>query len=132
MRMPMFSGVRAKRSIRTAALVTVAAIGVVAGPVTAGATVSPATCNASNYWAYLQGSTFKLYLCGVGTTNLSGPDLYTRLVISNHSNRIWLHQNPDGIGGWAACFRAPNTQFGIIPMDQNPGNVQISSNTAAC
>lgn len=113
-----------------AAMTAVAAIGLGAQPAIAEASAQ-SSCGASNYWAYLQGSTFKLYLCGVGTTNLSGPDLYTELVISNHSNRIWLHQNPDN-SGWADCFQGANKQIALSGRNLNPGNVQISSNTSFC
>lgn len=124
-----FPGTRTKLGAGIAAIAAAAAIGLIGPPVAAGA--SPDTCNSGNYWAWLQGSTFKLYLCGVGTRNLSGSDLYSELHEGNRSNRIWLHQHPDG-SGWADCFRAANTTWSLNRQQMNPGNVQISSNTTPC
>lgn len=128
--MTRLSTARAKTGVRMAVLATTAMLSLTVSPALA-APRAPQTCDASNYWAYLQGSDFKLYLCGVGTTNLSGPDQYTRVVFSNHSNRIWLHQHPDGTG-WADCYEGPNTEFAIQTLHNNPGNVQVSSNLAHC
>jgi hypothetical protein len=51
--------------------------------------------------------------------------------------RVWIHQNPDN-SGWAVCLN-PYNSFIPVFYDgingtnyENPGNVQISDNSAAC
>ena len=126
--MSRFPGMRTKLAAGIAAIAAAAGTGLMGPP--AAAVASPDSCNSGNAWAWLK-SSFTLDLCGVGTTNLSGSDLYSKLHEGNHSNRIWLHQHPDG-SGWADCFRAPNTTWSLNMLQMNPGNVQISSNTAPC
>jgi hypothetical protein len=86
-------------------------------------------CGATNYWVRLQDG-FNLYLCSVTTKDLSGGTIYSKLY-SHVNNRIWLHQNPDG-SGWAQCFQGNGTTWGLSGVSTNPGNIQVSSNTAPC
>jgi hypothetical protein len=142
--MNLRSCVRAKFVIGIAAVATVAGIGLTALPagasvspratlaVPAGASVSPrATPACSPFWVKLSGQVI-VTVCGVTTRNLSGPDQYTELLISGHANRVWLHQNPSGVGGWARCFEGENRSWTLDDPYRNPGNVQVSSNTAPC
>ena len=129
--MSRFSKITAKSSVALAALATVTAVGVTAQSAAASPRVSPDACGAHSFWAELEGGQATAYVCGVSTKNLSGPDIYTGLTISDHANRIWLHQYPDG-RGWAHCFEGRDTSRGISGVDRNPGNIQISSNTAPC
>ena len=128
--MSRFSGSMTKYRAGLAALAAVAAISVTAQPATAGASVSSDSCTGTTYWARLTGEA-TIYVCGVSTRRLGGSDIYTLLSISNHRNRVWLHQHPDG-SGWAICFEGPDRTFSLNGSDENPGNIQIVSNTAAC
>jgi hypothetical protein len=52
--------------------------------------------------------------------------------VANHSgDRVWMHQNGNG-SGWADCFTSGNVYYVAGTRDQNPGNVQVSTNTSAC
>jgi hypothetical protein len=53
-------------------------------------------------------------------------------VTSTVHNRIRLHQDANG-GGWADCLGVgrPN-EWELTGRNQNPGNIQVSSNKAAC
>jgi hypothetical protein len=94
------------------------------------ARIAPASCGSGNFWVSLLDARFTLYLCSVTTRSLAGNDLYT--VMNIHvRNRIWLHQNPDN-SGWADCFEGKCAEIGLEHRDQNPGNIQVSSNTAPC
>jgi hypothetical protein len=46
-------------------------------------------------------------------------------------HRIWLHADVDG-AGWAACFYSEDNDISIPQQYDDPGNVQVSANTAPC
>ncbi len=94
------------------------------------ASASPASCGPSNAIVHLQGTKGDLYICAVTTINTTGLGPFTLLEKTTH-NRVWLHQNANG-SGWADCFWADNVDHPLKGRDQNPGNVQVSSNTASC
>jgi hypothetical protein len=50
---------------------------------------------------------------------------------SSVRNRVWFHQNSDGTG-WADCKQAHDASIPINGRDQDPGNIQMSSNTSPC
>jgi len=45
-------------------------------------------------------------------------------------NRVWLHQNEDG-SGWSLCLTG-GYQWTVTGDYQDPGNILVSGNTAAC
>ena len=75
-------------------------------------------------------------LCIIGTGTLVPQDFipapYTSMVI-HVKNRVWLHQFANSTG-WADCFETQNPPhaYTLTGRDQNPGNLQISANTAPC
>ncbi|HET7014380.1 MAG TPA: hypothetical protein VFI65_10745 [Streptosporangiaceae bacterium] len=117
-------------------MAAVAALGIAGQPIVAQASAT-STCGQANFWAELIGGTVKVYVCGVTTRNLGGPDLYSTLII-RVPNRIWLHQTVSGSTGWADCDEQSGASMsgpvtvGLSGRDMNPGNLQISSNTAFC
>ena len=46
------------------------------------------------------------------------------------SVRVWIHQNQNG-SGWSHCF-SPQSATGIATDDQDPGNLQVTTNKSAC
>ncbi|HEY7144948.1 MAG TPA: hypothetical protein VH637_11920 [Streptosporangiaceae bacterium] len=124
-----------RSAIAAAGLAAAATLGVTAlsGPAASAgeaARVAPDACGAGNYWVRLQDG-FNVYLCSVTTKNLSGNTLYQTLYIGNRNNRVWLHQHADG-SGWADCFHGQGLRAGLNGHDQNPGNIQVVSNTSPC
>jgi hypothetical protein len=117
-------------AISAAAVATLTAGLSVAGTAAASASQTPARCGPSNATVHLGGASRNLYICGVGTLNTTGSGPYTLLEKSTH-NRVWLHQHANGTG-WADCFWADDVDIVLRGRDQNPGNVQVSSNTASC
>jgi hypothetical protein len=89
------------------------------------------TCGSSTNpaWLVLDGTGGDVLICGVTTiTNLPyKPYLGMDDAVNN---RVWLHQDANN-GGWADCFEGPKDVH-FNTRDETPGNVQISSNTAAC
>lgn len=67
-----------------------------------------------------------------GVTLHAGSDYPVPLsAIINHSqDRLWLHQNADGTG-WSHCVSG-QTSVTLPEVYENPGNIFISANTAAC
>jgi hypothetical protein len=114
--------------ISTAAVATLA-IGL-GGAGVAAASANPAACGPSNAIVHLQGPGRNLYICAVTTVNTTGRGPFNLIEKTTH-NRVWLHQNANG-SGWADCFWADNADVPLTGRDQNPGNVQVSSNTASC
>jgi hypothetical protein len=115
------------------ATVAVVGLGTVAvAPTAAAAGAAPQACSTSggNFLAFIKGTQFDLTFCGPHTVTTAGSGPYT-LIEDNAPNRIWFHQNANN-SGWADCFRV---QFASIPLsgrDRNPGNIQVSANTAPC
>jgi hypothetical protein len=71
-------------------------------------------------------------VCGVGTWTWN--QYYTLHAIrmpTSPYHRIWLHQNADG-SGWAVCFYSTGGNVSIPFGYDNPGNIQVSANTARC
>ena len=135
--MSRFSGTRTRNSVKMVAMAAVAALGIVGGPIVTQASAAT-SCGASNFSARLQGGSVTVYVCGVTTRNLGGSDLYSTLTIRT-PDRIWLHQTVSGATGWADCIEesdatGPSSQVtvALTGRDTNPGNLQISSNTAFC
>jgi len=71
-------------------------------------------------------------LLTTGTFPVVIPPPLTYMVLHS-TNRVWLHQNLDS-SGWADCFHtsSPPTRRDLHGRDTDPGNIQVSSNTAAC
>jgi hypothetical protein len=73
-----------------------------------------------------------LGLCSPGTFH-DGGDPYrwpVTYIWVYAANRVWFHQNEDG-SGWSYCFSGGYE--GSVPAAyQDPGNIFISTNTAAC
>jgi len=118
-------------ALAAAAIVVVTTVGL-AAPASADASLRPRVeiCTPSNAWVSLgraDGSGW--VFCAVGVYDVAGTGPFTEMS-SVVLNRIWLHQNPDG-SGWADCFRG-RLSWPLRGRDQNPGNLQISSNTKAC
>lgn len=102
-----------------------------AGAVAASAKEKPASCGPSNSIVHLQGPGGRnLYICAVITVDTVGLGPFNLIEKTTH-NRVWLHQHADG-SGWGDCFWADNVDTPLSGRDQNPGNVQVSSNTASC
>ncbi len=81
--------------------------------------------------AALLGNRDNVYVCAIGTINTTGLGPYQDLS-DNSSHRVWLHQNANGTG-WADCFHTTTGEdFPLSGRDQNPGNIQVVSNTSAC
>jgi hypothetical protein len=96
------------------------------------ATVTPAAAELSPcdvvYWRSTSSP-----LC-YAETYFDGGDPYrwpvTQLDLRAFSNRVWLHQNADGTG-WSVCLTG-GYDWDIYNSAQDPGNIQVSENTAAC
>ena len=135
--MSRLSGSRTRNSAKMAVMAAVAAFGIVGGPIVAQASAAPAACGASNFSARLQGGSVTVYVCGVTTRGLGGSDLYSTLTIRT-TDRIWLHETVSGATGWADCTEQSDANqshevtLSLSGRDTNPGNIQISSNTAFC
>lgn len=67
---------------------------------------------------------------------VSGTGTYTQYIsslgwlVNNTGFRVWFHQNTNG-SGWADCFDHGNA-FELTGRDQNPGNIQITTNSTEC
>lgn len=72
-------------------------------------------------------------LCSVGFY-YDGGDPYrwpvTHLNTTLTANRVWFHQNRNSTG-WADCYSGGGS-YNITGRDRDPGNIQISANTAPC
>jgi hypothetical protein len=92
----------------------------------------PQACSSSggNFLAYIQGTQYDLTFCGPHTVTTAGTGPYV-LIEDNAPNRIWFHQNANN-SGWADCFRVQFASISLSGRDRNPGNIQVSANTAPC
>jgi hypothetical protein len=123
------AGTQGARVISESPSETVIALGN-SGQRGAAETAIPLTvCGPSNAWVAMLGEHSDVYICAVTTVSTAGLGPYTDIT-STVSNRIWLHQNANN-SGWANCFRGP-AEWLLSGENQNPGNIQVSSNTAAC
>lgn len=93
------------------------------------ADAAPNVCGPSNAWVAMLGDNVDVYLCGVATAPTAGLGPFFDIT-STVRNRIWLHQNANN-SGWADCRRGPG-EWLLSGRDANPGNIQVSANTAAC
>lgn len=66
------------------------------------------------------------------TTYLNSSYVLPVIILTNGSqNQVWMHQNPNG-SGWADCF-TPNNSYDVSSTrDDNPGNIQVTTNPANC
>lgn len=99
-----------------------------------GSAGSDAACTEAAAWALLTGPNGWFAICG-GTGLFAVPAKYkpfTELTI-RVTNRVWLHQTYPA-KGWADCFSIgnPPKTFALSGRDQNPGDLQVSANGAAC
>jgi hypothetical protein len=101
-----------------------------AAPQVANIGVPDNSCGPSNAIVVVQGTRFNIYFCADVTVNTTGLGPFQILSAKVH-NRIWFHQNANNTG-WADCHQAYMVDQLITGRDQNPGNIQVSSNTAAC
>jgi hypothetical protein len=80
-------------------------------------------------WVILEGTGGETEICAVTTVT----DLPFKPYLGMDDavyNRVWFHQDANN-GGWADCFEGlKDVHFNT--RDETPGNVQVSSNTAAC
>jgi hypothetical protein len=52
-------------------------------------------------------------------------------LLDNECNvRVWIHQDADG-GGWGYCFSPGQASF-VVGKAEDPKNLQVTENTAAC
>jgi hypothetical protein len=85
--------------------------------------------NAGFAWLDLDGgSPHCLQRTGVYIVSGQGP---YGVLVNNTGFRVWFHQNANGTG-WADCFSHGNAYGLIASRDKNPGNVEITTNSAAC
>ena len=90
-------------------------------------------CGASNFATRLNGTRFIVYLCvGASVVDISGRGPFQQLT-NRVTDRVWLHQTFPA-RGWADCFETgrPPTTWNLIGRDQNPGDIQLTGNTAHC
>lgn len=106
----------------------VALIAATAGPAAA-SQPTPASCGAANAVVAVTGN-HDVYFCGAATVKTAGDGPFTALSSRVH-NRIWFHQNANG-SGWADCRSVFQQDVRLSGRDQNPGNIQVSANTATC
>lgn len=119
--------------VGTAAVAAVGLGTVVVAPAAAAApSAAPQACSSSggNFLAYIQGTQYDLTFCGPHTVTTAGTGPYV-LIEDNAPNRIWFHQNANN-SGWADCFRVQFASISLSGRDRNPGNIQVSANTAPC
>lgn len=74
-----------------------------------------------------------VYQCTAAQQN--SPQLPTASMVNGCNVRIWLHQlpYPDYVndGGWVYCV-SPMSAGAIPSADDNPQNIQVTTNSSAC
>jgi hypothetical protein len=104
-----------KPTVKTAATVTASG-------------VSPASCNAvGQIWENGGAVTF----CGTGFYYQPSGGWTVTSIVQYNSDRWWFHQYSNNTG-WAYCIQGRTSGAGIPTAYQHPGNIQVSTNTAAC
>ena len=128
--------IRVRRKMAAALAAAVLALGI-ATAVPAGAAIAAPRLQAAAS-PYCSGHSFLwidgayphcFFYTGTYVVTGSGP---MGTFVNNTGDRVWLHQNADG-SGWAVCLghgMVYITAGGTVY--QNPGNVQITTNTAIC
>ena len=86
-------------------------------------------CSGTTYAALL-GNRANVYVCAVPATVPTAGFGPFQILSVNTNHRVWLHQNPNG-SGWADCWHG-SADYPLHGRDQNPGNIQVVTNTAAC
>lgn len=71
-------------------------------------------------------------VCGTGTWvwNTAYAMMNIRMPTTPY-HRVWFHEFADG-SGWADCFYSEDVDMGTWLRDEEPGNIQVSANTAPC
>jgi hypothetical protein len=126
-----------KRGMSALAIAACAAATAVAIPTAASAsTGQAAACDKVGIiYGYIGGNFTNVTFCGLGFYYRPSGGWQVQLVAPTTHNRWWFHQNADN-SGWAWCTDYTHENgFGDVPIPskyQNPGNIQVSANTATC
>jgi len=93
-------------------------------------------CPVSDAELVVLGTNFTIWWCkwvsGTGNTVGLGP-FQAMTFATGFDRRVWFHENADGTG-WADCFFTGGTgvSVNLKGRDQNPGNIQVTTNHSAC
>jgi hypothetical protein len=91
----------------------------------------PAICGRGGPMATLQVVSDPIVTCYfAGTTTSLGSGTQVTRVTNATGFRVWLHQNADN-SGWSLCFNNNNV-YTLPAFATEPGNIQVSTNSAPC
>jgi hypothetical protein len=124
---------RSRRAVGMIGLLAAAVVTAASATGAAGALTAQASgCGQTDYLVAASRATGDAFFCGIGTHNTEHDGPFYSLG-DRGSNRIWLHQHPNG-KGWADCFQHSGGEhtFTLTGRDTTPGNIQVSANTSPC
>lgn len=123
----------------SAVVLAACAVAATAVPASASASatgVRPAACDKVGIiYGYEGGNFTNVTFCGLGFYYRPSEGWQVQLIAPSTHNRWWFHQNADN-SGWAWCTDYTHEDglgyVGVPSQYENPGNIQVSSNTATC
>lgn len=98
--------------------------------------VGPETCSITDAEVVVQGTHYNFWWCkwGAGTADTAGHGPFQAMTAAiGFDRRIWFHQDAGG-GGWGDCYFSggKGVSWDLSGRDQNPGNIQVTTNHASC